>query len=80
MENIIEPSIESLLLELKKRAAAELVTNQDAYEELVDDLIAEKIEWGEINEDDDYNTLREDLIGHWPDVLEYVQSFETKHP
>jgi len=80
MQYTIEPSIENLLLELKKRAMAELVTTEDAYEELVDDLIAEKIEWGEINENDDYNTLREDLIGRWPDVLEYVESKETRHP
>lgn len=80
MEYTIEPSIESLLLELKKRAKQELVISEDAYEELVDDLIAEKIEWGEINENDDYNTLREDLIGRWPDVLEYIGSQETKHP
>ncbi|HLM84199.1 MAG TPA: hypothetical protein VK254_03245 [Candidatus Bathyarchaeia archaeon] len=80
MEYIIEPSIENLLLELKKRARQELVTNEGAYEELVDELIAEKIEWGEINENDDYNIMREDLIGRWPDVLEYVESKETKHP
>lgn len=80
MQNIIEPSIENLLLELKRRAQRELVTTRDGYEELVDDLIAEKIEWGEINENDDYNTLREDLIGRWPDVLEYVEKGETKHP
>lgn len=80
MENVIEPSIESLLLELKKRAKQELVATEDAYEELVDELIAEKIEWGEINEDDDNVTLREDLIGRWPDVLEYVRKEETQQP
>jgi len=80
MENVIEPSTENLLLELKKRARAELVTDEAAYEELVDDLIAEKIEWGEINEEDDYDTLRENLIGRWSDVLNYVEENGTKHP
>jgi hypothetical protein len=80
MENIIEPSIENLLLELKKRARQELVTDEAAYEELVDDLIAEKIEWGEINEEDDCNTLREDLVGRRHDVLEYVESKGTEKP
>lgn len=80
MEYTIEPSTESLLLELKRRSLAELVTTEDAFEELVDELIAEKIEWGEISEGDDYNTLREDLVGRWTDVLEYIESKETKHP
>lgn len=80
MENVVEPSIENLLLELKKRAKNELVTSEDAYEELVDDLIAEKIEWGELNEDDDIQGLREDLIGRWPDVKDYIYKSETETP
>jgi hypothetical protein len=80
MENVIEPSVENLLRELKKRARAELVQTQAAYEELIDDLIAEKIEWGEINEEDDYDTLREDLVGRWQDVLDYVEGKGTKTP
>lgn len=80
MENVIEPSVENFLLELKRRAKQELVTTGDAFEELVDDLIAEKIEWGELNEDDDTQGLREDLIGRWPDVLKYVRKEETEQP
>lgn len=80
MQNIIGPSIESLLLELKRRAQRELVTTRDGYEELVDELIAEKLEWGELNNDEDNIGLREDLMGRWPDVLEYVEKGETKHP
>lgn len=80
MENVTEPSIENLLLELKKRAKAELVTGEDAYEELVDDLLAEKVEWGELNEDDDTQGLREDLIGRWEDVKEYIYHSETETP
>jgi len=80
MENVIEPSTENLLLELKRRALEELVTNEAAYEELVDELVAEKIEWGEIHENDDNIGLREDLIGRWPDVLEYIHSKETEKP
>jgi hypothetical protein len=80
MENVIEPSIENLLRELKMRAKDELVTSEDAYEELVDDLIAEKTEWGELNEDDDTQGLREDLIGRWPEVKESVYRSETETP
>jgi len=80
MDNVIEPSIENLLLELKRRAKQELVTTPDAYEELVDDLLAEKTEWGEINEDDDTQTLREDLIARWPEIEEYVREGETEQP
>lgn len=80
MENVTEPSIENLLLELKKRAKQELITSEDAYEELVDDLLAEKLEWGELNEDDDTQGLREDLIGRWQDVKEYIYKSETEKP
>ncbi len=80
MQNVIEPSAENLILELKRRAKRELVTTKDAYEELVDDLIAEKLEWGEIHEDEDTVGLREDLIGRWEDVLEYVEKSETEKP
>lgn len=80
MENIIEPSTENLLLELKRRAKQELVMTEDAYEELVDELLAEKIEWGELDEDEDVQGLREDLIGRWPDVLEYVEKSGKKRP
>lgn len=80
MQYSIEPSIENLLLELKKRALAELIMNEAAYEELVDDLIAEKIEWGELHDNGDIIGLREDLIGRWSDVLEYIQRKGTKNP
>jgi hypothetical protein len=80
MENVIEPSSENLLRELKKRAKGELINTEDAYEELVDDLIAEKIEWGELHEEDDTQGLREDLIGRWPDVKEFVYRSETETP
>jgi hypothetical protein len=80
MQNVIEPSIENLLLELKRRATEDLVTNADAFEELVDELLAEKIEWGEINEDDDVQVMREDLIARWTDVERFIRSNETERP
>lgn len=80
MENVIEPSAENLLHELKKRALAELVTDQAAYEELVDEMLADKTEWGEFNDNDDNVTLREDLVQRWPEVEEYLRSNETERP
>jgi hypothetical protein len=80
IENVIEPSTENLLLELKKRALAELITGQDAYEELIDDLLADKAEWGEFNDDDDNVTLRENLLQRWPEVEEYIRKNETEKP
>jgi len=77
---MVELSTESLLLELKKRAKAELVTTEDAYEELVEELIYEKLEWGEFSNHENYIGLRENLVARWPEVLEYVESQETKHP
>jgi hypothetical protein len=73
MKNIIEPSAENLLLELKRRALTELVQSEAAYEELVDDLISEKIEWGELQSDEDTIGIREDLVARWPDIQEYMR-------
>lgn len=73
MENVVEPSVENLLLELKKRAKNELVTDTDAFKTLVDDLLDEKIEWGEIERDEDTEMIREDLISRWPEVKEYLE-------
>lgn len=80
MENVIEPSVENLLRELKRRAKDELITTPDAYEELVDEILNEKIEWGEIEDSDDTPTMREDLIARWPDVEEYVEKSQTTKP
>jgi hypothetical protein len=80
MINIIEPSAENLLLELKKRSRMELVTSQAEYEELIDDIIAEKIEWGELEDGEDNTALREDLVRRWEDVEEYLRKNERANP
>lgn len=80
MTNTIEPSAENLLLELKKRSKQELISSQAAFEELVDDLIAEKIEWGELDEEEDNVALREDLVQRWEEVEGYLRRSETAKP
>lgn len=80
MINTIEPSAENLLLELKKRSKQELITSQAAFEELVDNLIAEKIGWGELDDEEDNIALREDLVQRWEEVEEYLRKNETSRP
>jgi len=80
VENVIEPSPENLLLELKKKAKEELVTDEAAFEELVDDLLAEKIEWGELDDNEDNIALREDLVQRWEEVEEYMRRKEVSNP
>ncbi|KKR44673.1 MAG: hypothetical protein UX02_C0002G0176 [Candidatus Moranbacteria bacterium GW2011_GWC1_45_18] len=77
---MIEPSPENLLLELKKKAKEELVTDEAAFEELVDDLLAEKIEWGELDDNEDNIALREDLVQRWEEVEEYMRRKEVSNP
>jgi len=77
---VIEPSPENLLLELKKKAKEELVTDEAAFEELVDDLLAEKIEWGELDDNEDNIALREDLVQRWEEVEEYMRRKEVSNP
>ncbi len=80
MRFTIEPSTQDMLRILKRRAKDELVTNGAAYEELVDDLIAEKLEWGELDQDEDTVGMREKLVQRWPEVEEHVRESAKELP
>ena len=80
MPNIIEPSVKELLAELKKRARNNLVDSRSAYEDLVDEVINEKVEAGEIDPDEDTENLKDKLLGRWEEVEEFVRRSETTKP
>lgn len=53
--------------EIKEKGEAEAVTSQEAYDELCDEFINDKIDIGEIDRDDDTEGMIEKLKGRWPE-------------
>jgi hypothetical protein len=72
--------MENLILELKRKAKGDLVTERDAYEELVDQFVSDKVDSGEISAEEDVESLKDELLQRWPEVEEYVRGSETEKP
>lgn len=51
--------------EIKERAEAAPVTDKEAWDEMVDDYITERLEVGELNKDDDSQGMIEQLKSMW---------------
>lgn len=51
--------------EIKERAEAAPVTNKEAWDEMVEDYITEKLEVGELHKDDETENMIEDLKNMW---------------
>ena len=61
---------EQLFQDLVERGRQQGVTDQEAYHELCDDLVAELLEVGEMDEDADTIGIVSHLKGRWPDFQE----------
>lgn len=59
--------------EIKERGEAEAIISQEAFSELCDEYINDKIDVGEIDRDDDTEGMIEQLKGMWP---EYEKNLE----
>lgn len=70
MENTIEPSVESLFQELRKRAQNEGISSYDEYVDLVDGLVMEKLGDGFFLQDEDLVQIKMDLAQRWPEIEE----------
>ena len=51
--------------EIKERAEAAAVTSKEAWDEMVDDYITERLEVGELNKDDETDDMIEGLKSRW---------------
>lgn len=71
-----EFSQESLFQELVRLAKYEHVDLFEAYSELVDSLIQEKVSYGFFSEGEDLVQLRRDLELRWPEVELILKSQE----
>lgn len=80
MTNLTEPTIQEMLLELKRRAKENLITSYDAYSDLVDAVVNEGLEQGEFDANEDIESLKDKLLQYWSEVLEYVENRGTECP
>ncbi len=60
--------VQNLFEEVKGRAISEGIQNYDEWIDLVEDLIQEKLNDGELTKDDDLLTIQKDLEMMWADV------------
>lgn len=56
---------EELFTEVADRAREEGVTNQEAWNDIVEEVIDEKNEFGEMHPDEDIGVLKEMFRGRW---------------
>lgn len=68
MENPTEPSLNSLFEELKNQARKEGITSCEAYIDLIDELIMEKLNDGYFDQNEDLVQIRRDLEQMWPEI------------
>lgn len=71
MENI-DLSIEDLYYECRERADSEGAMSQEEWDSVVDDLLEEKREAGELHDDDDVTAIREALQSRFEETEESV--------
>jgi hypothetical protein len=67
MTQFLDFDLNKAYVELKERAEAAPVTSKEAWDEMADDYITEKLEVGELNVDDDTDAMIEQLKGMWPE-------------
>lgn len=67
---------ETLYQEVRKRALAEGAFSQEAYYEIVEDVINRHLEFSEIHDDDEYEEIKEVLRGRWSEFEAEIQSPE----
>jgi len=78
MENIAEPTIQELLLVLKHRARENAVFSYDAYADLVDEVVNERLGYGEFDTNEDIESLKDELLQRWPEVERYIERNEIE--
>jgi choline kinase len=65
MVEMLSYNIEDLFEEVSERARETGVTTEEAWNELVEEVIDEHINWGEMDIDDDVTAIREALQSKW---------------
>lgn len=65
MVEFLSYSVEGLSEEVVERARETGVNTKEAWDELVEEVIDEHINWGEVDVDDDVSAMKEALEERW---------------
>lgn len=71
MTQFLDFNLNQAYAEIKENAEAEPVTNKEAWNDMVEQYINDKIEAGELDKDEDYEGMIENLKNMW---LEYEKN------
>lgn len=63
---------EEIWEELKIRHELQPVTSREEYEAVIDEIIAEKVDFGEIHADEDTEGLKENLARRYSDIIDAI--------
>ena len=63
-------NINDVYAEIKKSAKNEPITNKEAWNSFVDQYVNEKVDIGELDPDQDIESIVENLQRRWPDYKE----------
>lgn len=67
MTQFLDFNLNQAYSELKERAEAAPVTNKEAWDEMADSYITERLEVGELDVDNDTDDMIEKLKSMWPE-------------
>lgn len=67
MTEFLDFNLNDAYNQIKEQAEASAITKKEAWDEMVDDYITERLEVGELNVDDDTDAMIEDLKAMWPE-------------
>jgi hypothetical protein len=70
MVELLDIDRQSIFEEVVERGREQGVTTQEAYNDLVEEVIEGHREWAEIHDDSPTEDLEEQLRGRWPDYVE----------
>ncbi len=63
----LEYNPEELYGLVRERAEQEGVTSQESWDDMVEWVLSEKLDWAEVEDDDDIEQLRQDLKSRYAD-------------
>ena len=67
MTQFLDFNLNQAYAEIKENAEAEPVTNKESWDDMVEQYINDKIESGELDKDEDYEGMIENLKNMWPE-------------
>ena len=65
MTQFLDFNLNQAYAEIKENAEAEPVTSKEAWNDMVEGYINDKIDAGELDKDEDYETMIEELKSMW---------------